>query len=470
METTKQNNNKIVSYNKYRKKNSPVNFSIGLFVFAAVIIYFCVYAFVFMKSDKIAGYEVKEGSLAVANSYRALAIREENVFYADQAGYVNYYVQEGERTGVGNIVYSIDENNHRNNSYYRTDEGHKLSGDELDELKGMIAQFQTSMVDNEFSRVYRFENNLSSSLLKYENYTLLDSIGALGNYSGTDGLHINYASKTGIVAYYLDGYEEYTVDDIQASMFDENTYNREIFYNNAIIGPDDPVYKLTRKDNWNMVIQLNDISRAQLADKSRVRVTFPDTDTVSIADFYILPRPDGIYGILTLHDSMQTYVSDRFINIEIETEEETGLKIPVSSIVEKEFYIIPKEYIVKGGKGGKEGVNKRTYDEEGNMTSQFVEVTIYSSTDEECYIDKSTLRIGDIIMKHDSEDSYTITKSGTLIGVYNINKGYADFRQISILYQNSEYAIVKSNTPYGLVAYDHIVLDAKVVNDDDFIY
>ena len=61
---------------------------------------------------------------------------------------------------------------------------------------------------------------------------------------------------------------------------------------------------------------------------------------------------------------------------------------------------------------------------------------------------------------------YTISKTDTLIGVYNINKGYADFRQISILYQNDEYSIVKSNTTYGLNVFDYIVLDASTVDQN----
>nr|MCR5556493.1 hypothetical protein [Butyrivibrio sp.] len=53
-----------------------------------------------------------------------------------------------------------------------------------------------------------------------------------------------------------------------------------------------------------------------------------------------------------------------------------------------------------------------------------------------------------------------------LVGVYNINKGYADFRQIKILYQNDEYSIVKSNTTYGLAVYDYIVLDSSLIDGD----
>ena len=51
-----------------------------------------------------------------------------------------------------------------------------------------------------------------------------------------------------------------------------------------------------------------------------------------------------------------------------------------------------------------------------------------------------------------------------------MNKGYADFKQINILYQNEEYSIVKSNTQYGLTVYDYIVLDATTVDEDELIY
>ena len=67
-------------------------------------------------------------------------------------------------------------------------------------------------------------------------------------------------------------------------------------------------------------------------------------------------------------------------------------------------------------------------------------------------------------------EKYAISKRGSLTGVYNINKGYADFKQINILYQNDEYAIVKSNTQYGLNVYDYIVLDSEAVEDNEFIY
>ena len=84
-------------------------------------------------------------------------------------------------------------------------------------------------------------------------------------------------------------------------------------------------------------------------------------------------------------------------------------------------------------------------------------------------MDSSFLDVGNNLYKLDSQESFTVSKRATLIGVYNMNKGYADFKQISILYQNEEYAIVKPNTKYGLSVYDYIVLDADSVRDDQFI-
>ena len=83
---------------------------------------------------------------------------------------------------------------------------------------------------------------------------------------------------------------------------------------------------------------------------------------------------------------------------------------------------------------------------------------------------ESVLDAGDVLHKTDGQDTYTVSKRATLIGVYNMNKGYADFKQINILYQNEEYSIVKANTKYGLNVYDYIVLDAASVSDDQFIY
>ena len=69
----------------------------------------------------------------------------------------------------------------------------------------------------------------------------------------------------------------------------------------------------------------------------------------------------------------------------------------------------------------------------------------------------------------DEKPIYTISDSETREGVYNINKGYAVFREITILDKNEEYCIIEEGATFGLSEYDHIALDASTVNDQDII-
>ena len=147
-----------------------------------------------------------------------------------------------------------------------------------------------------------------------------------------------------------------------------------------------------------------------------------------------------------------------------------GLKFPILLLCKREFFIVPKDYVTKGGNGNSYGVLLERYKEDGTATTEFVETTIYNETETEYYIDDMVLRAGNDIIKPESTEKFTISKQGSLTGVYNINKGYADFKQINILYDNEEYSIVKSNTQYGLSVYDYIVLDASTVVDDELIY
>ena len=68
------------------------------------------------------------------------------------------------------------------------------------------------------------------------------------------------------------------------------------------------------------------------------------------------------------------------------------------------------------------------------------------------------------------EEMYRIEKIDLLTGVYSVDKGYAVFKNIDIIEQNTEYAICSDSTRFGLSAYDHIVLDGTKVEENQIIY
>ena len=205
-----------------------------------------------------------------------------------------------------------------------------------------------------------------------------------------------------------------------------------------------------------------------------IKVRFLKNQYESWGQVSIVTGADGnTYMQLGFNNSMITFVGDRFIDIELLLHDETGLKIPNTSIVNKEFYLIPQKFITKMDENSDIGsILLETYKEDGTITTTYREIDLYNFDEQsrEYYIDSNILQSGTNLLLADSQEKYTVSKKGTLVGVYYMNKGYADFRQIQILYQNDEYAIVQSNTDYGLNVYDYVVLNAESVHDEQFIY
>lgn len=460
------NNNKI---SKYRR---PLNLNIGMLIFAAILVYIVICVIMYFRTDHIVGYNVKEGSLTSSSIYKGIALRTEEIVTSTNAGYVNYFTREGERAAAGNLIYTIDETG-RLSDYIRTNENgeNSLSEANLAELKTEIMSFTNRFDRTDFSDVYSFKHNMDGTVLKLANYNILENVDALNQASGNALINYCYAAKSGIVSYFIDGYEDLTLQSITAEHFDEKNYQEEYLMNNDLVAAGDPVYKLSTSEDWSVVIQVDKEMADTLMDEQYVKVKFLKNQYESWGEVDSYTNEAGdTFVSLTFTNSMITFCTDRFLDIELLLEDEKGLKIPNSSIVEKEFFVVPKKYVTQGGNSGNYGVLLETYDENGNPTTEFVETPIYYETETDYYLDDMTLHSQNTILMPESTAKYTVSKTGTLIGVYNINKGYADFKQITILYQNDEYSIVKSNTAYGLNVYDHIVLDASLVNDNDFIY
>ena len=455
---------------KYRR---PLNLNIGMMIFAAIFVYVVICVFMYFRTEHIVGYSVVEGSLSSNSIFRGIALRTEEIITSSDAGYINYFAREGERVAYGNLVYTVDETG-RLSDYIQTSESgeNSLSDADLSELKTEIVSFANRFDRTEFADVYNFKYSVEGTVLKLSNYNILENADALNSASGTAFINYRNAPKSGIVIYSIDGYENLTLEDMNKDLFDQKNYEKEHLVNNQLIANGDPVYKLSTDEDWSIVIQVEDeVLVDDLIEKKYVEVKFLKNQYTAWGKVDTYTNEDSdTFVSLTFTNSMITFCTDRFIDIELLLEDEKGLKIPNSAIVNKEFFIVPKSYVTKGGNSGQDGVLLETHDEEGNPVIQFVATTIYNVTDTEYYLDDSVLRADNYIVKPDSTEKFAIGKTGSLTGVYNINKGYADFKQINVLYDNDEYSIVKSNTVYGLNVYDHIVLDASTVNDNQFIY
>lgn len=462
------------SQSKIRKYRKPLNLNIGMIIFVTVFIYVIICVFLYFRTSHIVRYEVQEGSLATNNRYRGVVIRDETVVNTESAGYVNYYAREGERVAKDDLVYTVDETGRLNEYLENVSLGENtLSDKELAEFRSEIVNFMHGFDSSNFENIYDFKYSLKNTVLKLANSNMLQSINEMNGTEGVASI-VNFCNApiTGIVAYWTDGYEGLTADTVTEAVFAEENYEKKQLMGNELVAVGDPAYKLSTDENWSIVIPIDAERGAQMVEEGYIKVRFLKNQYESWGAVKLLTNSDGkTYLQLNFTNSMVTFVGDRFLDVELILNEQTGLKIPVSSIVEKEFFLVPDDFVSVADEKGEDGVYRQCYLEDGSISVEFVAMDLYSHDDEtgEYYMDSTMLEAGDILYKMDSQETYTVSRRATLIGVYNMNKGYADFKQINILYQNDEYAIVKANTQYGLNVYDYIVLNAESVSDDQFI-
>lgn len=447
-----------------------MNINIGVIIFAVMFIYIVICVIMFFTKDHVNRYEVRSGSLSISNVYDGIILREETVVSANSSGYVNYFAREGEHVAKGDLVYAVDQSGRISEILQDDSSEILLSGNDLGELKTDFVQFAHNYRDENFGQTYDFSYDMQGTVLKLSNYNMLNNLQSLGISSGSS-VNFCYAPGSGIVVYNTDGYENMTPEMITEEMIAKQDGEKEQFVNNTLIGGNDPVYKMITSETWYIVIAVENDRVERLREEGYVEVKFLKNQNTSWAKVNILGAgKENTLVSLEFNNSAITFAKDRYLEIEIILDDDTGLKIPNSAIVEKEFYLIPKEYVTKGGNSAQDGFMRETYDENGNVSTEFIEAVIYSESDTDYYVDTSVLRPGDYICMPDSTEKYPVSKVGTLVGVYNINKGFADFKEITVLYSNDEYSIVKSNTRYGLTEYDYIVLDAESIDENDFVY
>lgn len=93
-----------------------------------------------------------------------------------------------------------------------------------------------------------------------------------------------------------------------------------------------------------------------------------------------------------------------------------------------------------------------------NQNKNIKQQRFNEKVDDNYYVDINEFSEGDYIVRKNSSNKYRIEETASLQGVYNINKGYAVFREVTVIAENEEYCIVADDDTFGLAQYDHIAL------------
>ena len=460
--------NTSVDIKKFRARRE---LNLGIFLFAIVFIYLVITIIMYFTGNNISVYEVREGSIVNDHSYTGLILRQETAVNAEADGYISYYQNENSKVKRGTYIYAL--------SPEKLDTDKNMSGESAENAGSLNPEIQAGLIyqmqgfnenyaSNSFSAVYTLKNEINTSLQDAFSSTRTEHLSTVIAESGLEVASYPSA-QDGIVAFTVDGYESLTKDTFTAENFDKTKYESAELADQMRISAGSPVYRLITSEDWSVIVQLDRETAEQLRsdEVSSIKVRIDKDSETLWADFSIITRNGNYYGCLDFDNSMIRYAEERYLNIELILEDESGLKIPKSSVIEEKFYVIPEDYITAGGNSSSDGL--MVQEESGEAV--FHPVDIYDSSDNgEVYISRDDISEGTVLIKPESSETYTVGKTKTLQGVYNINKGYAVFKKVNILCENDEYYIVQEGESYGLYNYDHIVQDGSSVKAEEVLF
>lgn len=466
----KKKNTEVVSLQKYKRKG---HLNIGTILFGIIFVYLVFTVLIYFTKDRVSVYEVREGSILKDRNFTGMVLRKETVVNAEKSGYVNYFVDDAQKVALGTNIYTITSSKLETQTDQDSNEEVSLNADEWNSILLKAQGFNESYSPEEFKTA----SNLKSEVIAIlQNNTTQSRVAQLNSILQSGNVDAFQSQDDGIVELSVDGYENLTTDNITDEMFDKANYSVTELSGNQKIDAGQPVYRLVTDEEWTVTIRLtSDLAetfqkKMNGEDSLSVEVKFLKDNKSQWGTMRLTEKKNDVYANITFKDSMIRYADERFVNIELILEDESGLKIPKTSVTEKDCYAVPVDYITSGGASQNEGVYRQTT-KKGKTTTEFIPVTIINEDTESgiAYLDTENLKKGDTLLLPESSDTMDLVKTESIKGVYNVNKGYAVFRQVQILSEGDEYYIIAEGNSYSLSNYDHIALNGDSVRDNQIV-
>lgn len=450
------------------KKKFLPNLSLAFFLFLLIVIYIAVLAWGYFAKEHISVYEVNTTDISDDAPLYGFILRSEEIINSEDAGFTNYYFSEGSRIGKGDVAYTLDTSGEVSQVLEEIQKKRDNAAN-IVKMRETIASFQNSFSMSSYNDVTKLRFDAKNVIFDINNDSLYSDLKKALKASGRDKNFTKVtAAKSGVIAYTMDGYENTRQEDVTKKLFDEygNVVCRQM-QSDGSIDAGTPVYKIVTSNDWSIIVKLDDSYYKALKEMDTVRVTISRDDIAFNAGVTLFDKGEDHFAKLSTSRYMERYINDRFLQIEFNLKSATGLKIPNSSIFEKEFYTVPDSVVTRGSDGT--GVVRQAIGQDGKPEHEFISLKNSLYRDQKYYVSTSLLEGGDVLMNATGGDNYIVSSKENLSGVYYVNEGYCQFRPIEVQYKNKEYSIISDHTKNGLSAYDHIVVDPTSLKDDDFI-
>ena len=470
---------------KKRRKQDPniirlsraARLNSAIVIFIIIAIYVVASIIKAVSKEPITTYKVGSSNINNNITCTGIALRNEIEVTCSKSGYMIYFVRDGDKVKKGSPVCTVDETGNVIAAIKATgesDEGNKLfTASDYAHIRASIDTYKSAYSDVQFSNLYNFKSDIESKVMELSSEVMMEQINA-GGTAVSSTLQTISTSESGVVTYYTDGYEKKTPETLAADDFNQSNYKKKSLKSGDILDTGSTVFKMVADENWHIVCLLSPEQAEALREESKVRFTINGSPNDISSTFTLTEKGDNYFLTIDLNKYMVDYIDDRFLSIEIILNRFEGLKVPNSALLDKEVYMLPKEYVIESESSSSvREVEVLRFDEkatDGDAQKKTVDVIVYKVDDDCYYVDKDAFLDTDQVYKVNSSSTTPVLSLGRyqMTGVYLANMGMADFTEVSVVKSQDEFSILQSDG--NLKEFDNIVLDASQVTDGQTLY
>lgn len=446
---------------------------IGALIFLLIFAYLVINLYIYLTREQTSIYEVTSVELAQDTVYRGIVVRSEELVEAGHTGHINYYVGDNRRAARNGVVFTIDSGSEIYSELRAGFEEFSLTDEEIYGVKAMITRYMSSYDSFNIAWISEFQSELGETVSDYVNDNMIVSMEELRN-SGVSrsSFYVCKTGVSGVVSYNYDSLNGITYPEITGEMFAKDyPYSVSRIKNGSLVDASEYAYRICDDETWSIVCKVDQDFYVSRLESDKATVFIGDSITPLPCSLKTRQSGSDYLACLTFDSYMSQYMNDRFLNVRFASEEQAGLKIPVSSIVSKAYYLVPVNCFAREDGYGGYVLRVLMYGDDGEALGyRCVYPSRYFSDGYYAYIDSGLLKEGDIVLDPETGSQIRVSTVNYLEGVYCVNKGYYQFVRIDKLRQNSEFAIISPDTVYGIRCFDHIALEADKAVEGDLIY
>ncbi|MCR4721438.1 MAG: hypothetical protein K5655_06915 [Lachnospiraceae bacterium] len=462
--------NRRMPAGKKKRKKKFSSSVLGALILFAIMIYLIFAIFVGFEKEKLSIYEVRAAQLSYDTTFKGIAIRDEKLVYADNSGYVSYFIRNKKKTAKDSIIYCVDSSSNTYNALKKNFIKDKLDKTQIKEIKSSMARYLEGDSSTIIGNIGEFKDQLSSMIYDFVSNNMIENLKdyVAEGLSGSS-FHVFRSPNSGVISFKCDQYTGITSDMVTADMF-ENAPDIINLRSTGLISSADPVYRICEDENWTIVCKVTeDFYVDNVATREAMVFIGNKTTPVNVTTTPYSIGEDYFIEI-KLNTYMSEFIDDRLLSVRFINDRDAGLKIPVSSIVQKDYYLVPLDMFTEDKARNVMYLNKETTDQKtGEVYYSPVYPAKYYSDGFYAYIDPLYVTEGDILLGPDNETRMMVSNVNSLDGVYNVNKGSFQFVRIERLETGSDYIVISPSTPDGIREYDHIALDGSKGEENDLI-